>query len=281
MKTLMKMIVLISICGIIQVVIAQEAEKKEEIKYGWLKSMVGNVGFTQNAFDNWVKGGENSWSWQSDVLAKFTEKQPKYEWANSGKLSYGKTQVGKQEARKAADEIKLESVYTYMINWPMNPYVSAMGQTQFSKGYNYTDNSKVEISNFLDPGYFTESIGFKYAPSEIIQTRIGAASKQTVTDKFAGIYAKGDKFRVEYGAEAVTDLIVKLGQNLLYNSKLELFSTVKSFDEIDVNWDNMFSVKASKYINVTWNLRLYYDKDISLQRQLKETLAVGLTYTFL
>jgi len=280
MKTLMKMVVLISICGFIRMAIAQEAEKKEEIKYGWLKSTVGNVSFTQNTFDNWSKGGEDSWSWQSDILAKFIKKEPKYEWANNGKLSYGKTQVG-HDARKAADEIKLESVYTYVLNWPVNPFVSGMGQTQFTKGYNYTVDPKVEISNFLDPGYFTESIGFKYAPSDIIQTRIGAASKQTVTDKFADIYAKGDKFRVEYGAESVTDLVVKLGQNLLYNSKLELFSTVNRFDEVDVNWDNLFTVKATKYINVIWNLRLYYDKDISSQRQLKETLAVGLTYTIL
>ncbi len=280
MKSLMKMIVLVSILGIVQMVVAQEGEKKEEIKYGWQKSMVGNVNFTQNTFDNWTKGGEDSWSWQSDILSKFTDKEPKYEWANGGKLSYGKTQVG-QDARKAADEIKLESVYTYMLNWPMNPYISAMGQTQFSKGYDYAVSPKVEISNFLDPGYFTESIGFKYAPSDIIQTRIGAASKQTVTDKFAGIYAKGDKFRVEYGAESVTDLNVKLGQNLLYNSKLELFSTVKRFNEVDVNWDNLFSVKATKYMNVTWNLRIYYDHDINIKRQLKETLAVGLTYTFL
>jgi hypothetical protein len=281
MKALLKAIVLTSICGIIQLGIAQEAEKKEEIKYGWQNNMVANISFTQNAFDNWVKGGDNSWSWQSDLLFKFTQKQPKYEWANSGKLSYGQAQVGKEDARKAADEIKLESVCTYVLNWPVNPFISAMGQTQFTNGYNYTVSPKVEISNFMDPGYFTESIGFKYAPADIIQTRIGAASKQTVTDKFAGIYAKGDKFRVEYGAESVTDLNVKLGQNLLYNSKLELFSTVKRFNEIDVNWDNMFTVKATKYINVTWNFRLYYDQDINIQRQLKETLAVGFSYTFL
>jgi hypothetical protein len=281
MKTLTKIILLASLCVVVQTISAQEPEKKEEIKYGWQKSMVGNISFTQNAFDNWVKGGENSWSWQSDVLAKFTRKEPKYEWANSGKLSYGQAQVGKQDARKAADEIKLESVYTYMLNWPVNPFISAMGQTQFAKGYDYTISPKVEISNFLDPGYFTESIGFKYAPTDIIQTRIGAASKQTVTDKFAERYAKGDKFRVEYGAESVTDLNVKLGQNLLYNSKLEMFSALSSFNAVDVNWDNLFTVKATKYMNVTWNLRLLYDKDINRARQLKETLAVGITYTFL
>jgi hypothetical protein len=102
-----------------------------------------------------------------------------------------------------------------------------------------------------------------------------------VTDKYADRYAKGDEFRTEYGAESVTDLKAQLGENLLYASKLELFSKINRFDEVDVNWDNLFTVKATKYINITWNIRLFYDKDISLQRQLKETLAIGFSYTFL
>ena len=260
---------------------AQEIEKKAEPQYGWQKSVVGNLGFTQNAFDNWTQGGENSWSWQMDILAKFTKKEPTYEWANSGKISYGKAKIGKEDPRKAADEIKLESVYSYVLNWPVNPYVSAMAQTQFTNGYDYTTLPKTEISNFMDPGYFTEAIGFKYAPADFIQSRLGAACKQTVTDKYAERYGRGDKFRTEYGAESVTDANVKLGQNLLYTSKLELFSKLNRFDEVDVNWDNLFTVKATKYINVTWNIRLYYDKDMSVQRQLKETLAIGVSYSLL
>jgi hypothetical protein len=60
-----------------------------------------------------------------------------------------------------------------------------------------------------------------------------------------------------------------------------MFSALSSFNAVDVNWDNLFTVKATKYMNVTWNLRLLYDKDINRARQLKETLAVGITYTFL
>jgi hypothetical protein len=50
------------------------------------------------------------------------------------------------------------------------------------------------------------------------------------------------------------------------------------FDEVDVYWDNLFTVKATKYINITWSILLFYDKDMSVQRQLKETLAVGFSY---
>jgi hypothetical protein len=273
--------VLLVLVGLSALALAQEGDKKEEPQYGWQKSIMGNLGFTQNAFDNWTQGGENSWSWQLDISAKFIKKEVNYEWANSGKLSYGNAKIGKEDPRKAADEISLESVYSYILNRSVNPYVSVTAKTQFTNGYDYTSVPKIEISNFMDPGYFTEAIGFRYALSTIVQTRLGAAAKQTVTDKYAERYAKGDKFRTEYGAESVTDLNVKLGQNLIYTSKLELFSNFNRFDEVDVNWDNLFTVKATKYINVTWNIRLYYDKDMSLKRQLKETLSIGLSYNFL
>jgi cytochrome c oxidase assembly protein Cox11 len=52
-------------------------------------------------------------------------------------------------------------------------------------------------------------------------------------------------------------------------------------DEVDIKWDNIFSAKISKYIDVNLNVKLFYDKDISEDRQLKQSLALGLTYTFL
>jgi hypothetical protein len=64
-------------------------------------------------------------------------------------------------------------------------------------------------------------------------------------------------------------------------TKLQLFSNLNRVDEIDVNWDNLFSAKVAEYLSVTLSIVLVYDKDISLQRQLKQTLAVGLTYSFL
>jgi hypothetical protein len=46
-------------------------------------------------------------------------------------------------------------------------------------------------------------------------------------------------------------------------------------------WDNLFSAKVAEYISVSFNFKLYYEKKISLKRQLKQTVAVGLTYSFL
>jgi hypothetical protein len=260
---------------------AQEEEKKEAV-FGWQNQMVGNLNFTQNAFsENWGQGGEDSWSWALNINAKFENDQEKFNWANSGRLAYGQASISGQDPRKAADEIKLESVYTYKFGTFINPYFAATTQTQFTKGFHYSDSGKTASSNFFDPGYISESFGIGYKPNNIIKTRLGAAAKQTITDKYADIYAGGDKFRNEIGAESVTDLNYKINEQIIYESKLELFTNFKGADEIDTNWDNTFSATVTEYIKVSFNFRLVYDKDVSEKRQLKQTLAVGLAYTFL
>jgi len=258
---------------------AQEAAE-EKPAYGWKKEGVANLNFTQNQFDNWSQGGEDSWSWQLDINAKFVNDQEKYNWTNTGKVSYGKTKVASAGAKKAADEIKLESVYTYKMSIYINPYVAVTGQTQFTDGFDYSTDPATKVSGLMDPAYFTQSAGLGFDVSKNIKTRLGAALKETITktDMAANLFAKGEKTRVEYGAESVTDANFKLAENLLYTSKLVLFSNIKGVDEIDVDWDNVFSAKVSKYISVSLNIKLLYDKDISSRRQLKQTLAAGLSY---
>ncbi len=216
-----------------------------------------------------------------DVNTKFANDQEKYNWTTSAKLSYGKTKVGDASAKKASDEIKLESVFTYKMNLYINPYVAVTGLTQFTDGYAYSDAGKVKISSFMDPGYFTQSVGVGYKLNEIIKTRLGATLKETVTDKFSDSFADGDKMRVEFGAKSVTDLKVQIIKNILYTSKLEMFSNLKGLNEVDVTWDNLFSSKISDLITVSFNFRMMYDNDVSYKRQLKQTLAVGLSYSLL
>ncbi len=264
-----------------------QAQEEEAPKYGWKKQVVGDLNFTQNAFDNWTQGGENSWTWALLINATLELDEAHFNWSNSGKFEYGKTKVGDASARKAADEIKLESVYTYKLTQLINPYAAIRAETQFDDGFNYDVTPKVKTSTAFDPLYITESFGAGYKPSDIFKTRLGVAFKQTISDKKFG-YANDpdtkdtiEDLRSEVGAESVSELNMPLSERILYNSKLELFSDISAIKNVDVNWDNTFSAKVSELIKVSFNFRLYYDSDISIKRQIKQTLAVGLSYTFL
>ena len=90
-----------------------------------------------------------------------------------------------------------------------------------------------------------------------------------------------EKLRSEIGLESVTVVTYQVKENIIYVSFFDLFSNLKAINEIDVRWDNLLTAEVSKYITVSFNFQLYYDRDISIQRQLKQYLAVGLSYTVL
>jgi hypothetical protein len=266
----------------------KEKKPKEEPKYGWQKAMVGSINLTQTSFSNWTQGGENSFAWQVNLNFLFVNDQEQTNWAHSGKLTYGTAKIGGQGLRKSIDEIKLESVLTYKLNTLVNPFFALTGETQFAPGYDYDVEPKTQISAFMDPGYFRESIGIGFAPNKIIKTRLGFGFKQTFTSDFPVPYAdnpettdKVEKFKNEAGLESVTDVKWKVTKTTLFISKLELFYDFRTLNRTDVRWDNVLTVELTKYLNVNFNFKLFYDRDISRRRQIMQSIALGLVYNFI
>ncbi len=253
----------------------------------WEKSVLGGVNLTQTGFDNWAAGGENAFAWQMNLNYKFVQDLEKTNWSNTGKFVYGAAKTGDQEMRKSADEIKVESVLTYKLGSKINPYISITGETQFAAGMDYSADPAAQISAFMDPGYFRESMGAGYELNEGLATRVGLSFKQTVTTDYPVPYADDpetaevETMRSEFGAESVTDFTYNVSETSVFVSKLELFSNFSAFDKIDANWDNTLTVKVSDYINMNVNLKVVYDKDISVKRQIKQTMAFGFNYTFI
>ncbi|MCG6987117.1 MAG: DUF3078 domain-containing protein [Gemmatimonadetes bacterium] len=253
---------------------------------GWHRQAVGQLNLTQVTLDNWSQGGESSVAWQLTGAAEFDYLQPKYAWTNSMKLGYGRTKLGDSDFRKSIDEIRLESVVTGGATRLVNPFVSLIALTQFSTGYKYQDSTRTATSAFFDPAYFTESLGLAYQPSKVFVERVGAAVKETFTNRY-NMYAdnpatpKVEKNKVEGGITSESDVNAKFQNNVLLTSKLELFSNLKGWRRTDVNWQSTLTVQLSKYVNFNLDVRLLYDSTVSPRRQLKQSLALGLTYAFL
>ena len=274
---------------------AEENEKKQE-KFGWTKNLIGTANLTQSYFDNWTQGGENSVAWKAIVETKWENNQQKYNWRNSGKIVYGQLKQGKQDVRKSDDELKLESVLLYKVGKFLNPYFALNVETQLTKGYLYEDLAdntiQIPVSDFFSPAFLRQSLGLGYRPNENFVTRLGLSLKETIVKRdsisFEGksfpirtIYNKNNAtVRVETGIESTTDISRKLGKKLLFNSKLELFTSFEEFDTIDINWENTFIAKISKIFAVTLNVRLFFDKDQDSDVQYKQVLGFGVLYTF-
>jgi len=275
--------ILTCIITLTSILTAQENVKPQ----AWNYELTGNLNISQVALDNWVEGGENVWAWQFNLAGKATQEKENFKWRSTGLVNFGKSKIGKTDSRKAIDEIRLETVYTRKLGFQVSPYAAATARTQFAKGYSYTDTTRTEISAFMDPGYFTQSVGMGYMWKDNFTTRLGASLKESFASKHASRYTnnsetadKIEKSRVDFGMESVTDLKLSFSDNLLITSQLILFTDFSALNTVDVDWDNKLTATINKYLNVNLSFRLFYDRDLHVKRQIKEALAIGLTYNF-
>ncbi len=254
----------------------------------WAHNVVAGLTLTQVAFQDWTQGGENALSYTVSLDGKSQRKGESTTWTNSYKLAFGQTRLGIQGLRKTDDKIDLESVLSFSLGNSINPYASATLKSQFATGYKYDSKAgtKTAVSQFFDPAYLTQSVGFGYQPAPEIKTRLGAGLREVITSVYNS-YADNpktpgiEKTSVDGGFESVTNAELKLDDNLLFTAKLELFAAFKKLDQVIVRSDNSITAKVNKYISVILNVQFINDQNVTTRTQVKETLGLGLTYTVL
>lgn len=265
-----------------------QTEPPSPLPSEWKHTLVTGLTVTQVSYTDWSQGGENALAYTLSVDGRSVMDRTTTNWSNSYKLAYGQTRLGSKGLRKTDDKIELESVLTYKLGTAVNPYASVTFKSQFDDGFKYDDatNTKVKTSSALDPMYLTQAVGVGYQPIAQVKTRLGAAVREVLSDAFS--YADDaattavERSRVEGGLESVTDIEVKIEENTMFTSKLEMFAPFNNIDVLVVRSDNTISSKVSKYIVVVFNVQLINDRNMGTARtQIKEGLALGLSYTFL
>lgn len=250
----------------------------------WTPKAVVGLNVNQIAFTNWSQGGENSIAWTIFSNLGLDYFQAPWKLKNSLKVAYGRTKLGDADFRTNDNEIYLESVLSYNIGWAVDPYFSNTVRTSVTSGFDYKVSPSVKIADFFDPGYVTQSLGFTYDRSETITTRLGIAVQEIFTRKFTQYSDDPDtpeieKIKIETGVESVTELKHPFADNMLFESKLRLFSRFDSLDVWDVRWDNTITAKINDYFHVNLNVLLIHEIGQSLKTQLKQALQLGISYT--
>ena len=270
---------------------AQEADttkaKADSVVSPWTPSIIAGLNVSQIAFNNWAKGGENSLTWTVTGDVGLNYKKGSWELKNTLQLRYGRTKIEDEQERVNDNEIFFENVLVYHNDWVVNPFASNALRTQITTGYEYTDDDRIPVSDFFDPAYITQSVGFTYEKLETIQTRLGLAFQEVITSEYRS-YSDDpetldeiESFDFDTGIESVTDAKYTLAENLLYKSKLRLFSRFDSMDVWDVRWDNTITAKVNSWLNVNFEFLLIHQIDQTLKTQTKQALQVGLVYTIL
>lgn len=251
----------------------------------WSYTGIAGLNISQIALKNWTQGGDNAIAFT--LLGNFGAKYIDSPWTfnNTLKLAFGRTKLGEDEFRTNDNEFFLESILSHSFGWALDPYISNTVRTVLSKGFDYKVVPAVQTSQFFDPGYITQSIGFIYNKIPNFTTRVGVGFQETITNKFTGYsddpetVNKIEKFKFDTGIESVTEGSYKIEENVIYTSQLRLFSRFQELDVWDVRWDNLLTAQISKYFNVNFNVLVIYEKKQSPKTQVKEALQLGVTYT--
>ena len=256
-----------------------EAEKKiqkdpkDTTQLIWKKGGQFNFTVNQGSQNNWSAGGDKfSFSLNAYLNLFAFYKKDRHSWDNSLDLAYGIVQTTSLGRRKSLDRIDLTSKYGYSLNEKINLATLFNLRSQFANGYFYSKtaggaDSATLNSKGLCPAYFVLSVGLDYKPTNNFSLFLSPVTGRwvVVNDKSIGSFygvLPGKTVKNELGAFLSANYNKKIGANLTYKTKLDLFSNHKKEPQnIDVFWTNVITAKITKYINCSLNVDMIYDND--------------------
>lgn len=257
----------------------------------WLKEIDGGININQASFSgNWQGGGVNSIALSGYLKGRANYAKDRWSWDNTLDLIYGIVKNKGEDERKSNDRIYLDSKVGYKINDKWNYYFSLNFQSQFAPGYEFEDNDRTLISNFMNPGFLTAAIGFEFKPNDEFSLRISPLAPRLtfVTDK--NLYLNvpdnygvpiGETVRYEWLAfNLVADWNKKLSESLTLNMRYQMYANYETlaFDTIDHRLDFGLTAKVSNLINVSLTSISLYDIDQDNKIQFSQGLALGIAF---
>lgn len=271
---------------------------------GWKSGGMINLNLSQTSLTNWAAGGQSSIAMNGLLNLHNQYKKGNELWENFLDLAYGTMKQGKENWWKTDDKISFTSKYGHKA--ANNFYVAGLAdfKTQFSKGYNYPNDS-VMISRFMAPGYLLVAAGVEYRPSDNFNFFIAPFTgkftfvmDQALSDSGAFGVNRGETVYSEFGGYARLFAKKDLMENISIQTNLDLFSNyLNNPGNIDINWKVLLSMKVNKYFSATISTDMIYDDDIKIvedkndngivesgekgpRLQFKEVLAIGIAYKF-
>lgn len=297
-------------------------DSTEKKPSNWKTAGFFGVNASQTALSNWQGGGQNNIAVNSIFNFQADYAKGKHAWTNKLDAQYGIIKPGTGIFRKNIDQ--LFALSKYSIN-AFSKYwfyaAQADYRTQFAPGYNYAGDSIVgrATSDMNSPGYIQLALGLDYKPKDYFSVTIaplagkvthvnrqyladaGAYGVEAATYDASGILlTHGKRTRTEFGGRLMVKFKKDIVKNVNWDSYLDLFSNyTHNPQNIDVIFNNLITVKISKFFTVNLISQMLYDDDIIVKYdwnedgsynhpndingpriQLLTTLAIGFGYKF-
>ncbi|TAH00365.1 MAG: DUF3078 domain-containing protein [Sphingobacteriales bacterium] len=265
---------------------------KVKINY-WRTQTTVAINVNQAAFsDNWSGGGVNSLALGGQFLYKAEYNKQNINYITQIDLIYGKLKNRGQLERKSNDRIFIDNKAALQISKYWYFFGSLSFESQFDLGYNYGkdvagNEVRTTISNFMAPGYVTESVGFEYKPVSYFNLRLGTGTARQTFVLDTTLYKNnpknfgvpiGKRFRNELAFQVVANFDKDIAKNVNLKSRYLIFAAYEKLKNIDQRLDITLTAKVNKFINVMINGIALYDDDFSNTLQTSQALSLGVVY---
>lgn len=280
----MRLILLAFLCSFISSIslygqTPTETPPAEEPESNWERSWVFNVNGNQASYRNWSQGGVNSIAFIAGTLFRVKYNGEKYSNTSRVNLRFGQVDQDGIGIQKTEDIIRLSNKTDYFLhNNLWSAFFEVAFRTQFAEGFD--DESGMLISDFMSPGYFTESLGLSYQPVDYFSTQLGLGLKQTFveTDGLDMFYGLGEDedIRGEGGLTFAFNYEKELFKNFLYSTEFNSFTNLLiPVSSTDFYMNNTFIGKINDFMNASIEFSFAYDDDYLSKLQVKQIISIG------
>ena len=261
----------------------------------WTKKGDGYLQFMQNfVSDNWYKGGESNYSMVGALTLEANyDNRNKWKWDN------------KLEMKLGFMHTRTDSVHKFKSNEDLIRYTSKVGleaaknwyytlqllaYTQFTRGLKANDLNT--YSDFMSPFNLNLGLGMDYKVATKDKRLTGTVNLSPLAVNYryvdrldlATSYGldEGKHSLVDFGSQVTADVTWKINDVVSWKSRLYAFT---SYKRAEIEWENTFTLRVSKYISANLFLFPRFDdsgvKDDDLgYLQFKEYSSIGFTYGF-
>ncbi len=259
---------------------AEPPPTEEAAPNPWTKSWVLSLTGNQADYKDWSRGGANSSAFVASSL--FRAKYTGAKYSNTTRVNFRFGQVN-QEGRgieKTEDMIRIVNKTDYFLHtgtW--SAFLEVGFRTQFTEGFDESTGDL--ISDFLSPGYFTESMGMSYQPHDNFNAQLGLGLKQTIVeadglDDLYGLKEDQD-VRSEGGLTFALEYKKEIFKNFTYETELSTFTNLLiPLKSTDVIMTNMFTGTINSFLTSTLEWSFIYDDDFDTILQSMRVISLGI-----
>ncbi|MEG2102169.1 MAG: DUF3078 domain-containing protein [Flavobacterium sp.] len=263
---------------------------------GWKAKGTVSLLLNQSSFNNWIAGGEDSFSGTLGINYDFNYKKEDLTWDNKVLASYGLLQTKNADfGKKTDDRLEFNSIvgkrafgewyYSYFLNF----------RTQFTTGYVYGQDAngkeiRTENTKFMSPGYLTTGPGIYWTKDDNLKINFAPlTSKFTFVDSAytSGIdqatglpYVDGAYFGV-LGFYASVYYKLAIMTNVTAENTLNLYSNyLEDPQNVDINYSLNIVMKINKFLSANLSFQAIYDDNAFQGFQTREVFGLGVNFGF-